>query len=95
MNYKKVASACSNTLFGNNVIERFNSFIDDDSYTTYLAFRQECDKDNALFEGTYNSYFINNTPNDKVTNQINWVGVKVLFSRFRIHRKCLFGFPSS
>jgi len=68
MNYKKVASACSNTVFGKKVIKRINSFIDDDFYMTYLRLRQEWDNDNVLFEKTYNRYFIDNIPNEKVTN---------------------------
>ncbi len=67
MRHKLVAGACSNSDFGKEVINKFNTLINQDFYKTYIKYRQEWDQDNVAFEKIYNEYFIKGIKNPIVT----------------------------
>jgi uncharacterized protein (TIGR02285 family) len=67
MKHKLVAGACSNSKLGKEVIEKFNSLINDDFYTAYLNYRQEWDQDNTDFDNLYKSYFLKGIASPVVT----------------------------
>lgn len=67
--YKLVASACSDSSFGREVIGKINNFIarDQDFFKQYLGLRQEWDVDNLVFEKVYNEYFLEHKANSNIT----------------------------
>ena len=67
MRHKLVAGACSNSKLGKEVIQKFNTLINEDFYITYLKYRQEWDQENTAFENIYNDYFLKGIKNPIVT----------------------------
>ena len=67
MRHKLVAGACSNSKLGKEVIQKLNTLINDEFYTTYLNFRKEWDQDNVAFEKLFNDYFLKGIKNPIVT----------------------------
>ena len=65
--HKLVASACSNSSFGKEVIAKINTLIDKEFYLRYLDYRREWDADNPSFDQTFKGYFLNNKSVDYVT----------------------------
>jgi len=67
MRHKLVAGACSNSKLGKEVINKFNTLINDNFYMAYLKFRQEWDQENIAFEKLSNDYFLKGIKSPIVT----------------------------